>query len=233
VIRERESIKTSTVSTIQVIGGGAAAVEIALALAHRWRAASVERKIGIVSAEPLLRAFPAKVRASALKALAAMRVSVVETKPVASIEPTHLTLVNGNTIPCQISILATGYSPSPLIASIDIAKADDGSISINSGLQSRSHKNIFAVGDCATNPKSPLPKSGVFAVRQGPLLFDNLARFIRGEEIASFEFKQEALALISLGDKRAIAVRNGLTATGGWVWRWKDRIDRQWIARYT
>jgi selenide, water dikinase len=232
-IRERESIKSSTVSHIQVIGGGAAAVEIALALAYRWRAASVERKIGLVSAEPILRVFPPKVRKSALAALAAMKVSVVESQPVAAIEPTHLTLGNGSHIPAQISMLATGYAPAPLIASIDVAKADDGSISINSGLQSRSHKNVFAVGDCATNPKLALPKSGVFAVRQGPLLFENLERAVRGKEIASFEFKQEALALISLGGKRAIAARNGLTATGGWVWRWKDRIDRQWVEKYT
>lgn len=230
-IREREAIKSSSVSTIQVIGGGAAAVEIALALAHRWKSGS-ERKIGLVSGARLLSGFPARARKAALAACKRAGVAVVEADPVASIEPTHLALASGANVPCQISVLATGSAPPELLSHMDVLKADDGCIAINSGLQSRSHKNVFAAGDCATNPKALLPKAGVYAVRQGPILFENLGRALRGGELIAYDFKPEALALISLGEKRAIASRNGLSIAGDWVWRWKDRIDREWLAKY-
>jgi selenide, water dikinase len=230
-VSERDAIRSSAL-VLQVIGGGAAAVEVALALAHRWRA-SPEKKVGIVSATPLFQGFPARVRRAALAQCAAMRVSVLESTPVASIEPTQLLLQNGERLPCQISVLATGYAPAPLLAAIDVQKTDDGSIAVNSGLQSRSHKNVFAAGDCAGNPKVPMAKSGVFAVRQGPMLYENLLLALKGGALKSYEHDPKALALVSLGEKKAIATRNGFAFTGGWAWSWKDRVDRKWMSQYS
>ncbi len=229
-ITEREAIRSSSL-TVSVIGGGAAAVEVALGLAYRWREAK-EKKIGIVSATRLLEGFPPRVRATALAHCKALGVAVSESKPVASIEPSRLMLADGETVANQITILATGYAPSPLLEKIDVMKTDDGSLSVNSGLQSRSHKNVFAAGDCAGNPKLPMAKAGVFAVRQGPVLFDNLSRTLRGEDLVSYEHDAKALALISLGGKTAIATRNNFAFAGNWAWRWKDRIDRKWLEKY-
>jgi selenide, water dikinase len=229
-ITEREAIRSSSL-TVHVIGGGAAAVEVALGLAYRWRDAK-EKKIGIVSATPLLVGFPSRVRAAVLAQCKALGVSVRESQPVETIEPSRLLLANGETISNQITILATGYAPSPLLEKIDVMKTDDGSLAINSGLQSRSHKNVFAAGDCAGNPKQPVPKAGVYAVRQGPVLFENLSRMLRGDELVSYVHDEKALALISLGGKKAVATRNGFAFSGGWAWQWKDRIDRKWLAQY-
>ena len=41
-----------------------------------------------------------------------------------------------------------------------------------------------------------------------------------------------ALALITTGDRHAIATRGPFVAEGDWVWRWKDRIDRRFMAKY-
>ncbi len=229
-INEREAIRSSSLA-IQIIGGGAAALEVALGLAHRWRGAP-EKKIGIVSGGVLLQGMPRAARKAALAACAAARVTVRESTPVQLIEPTRLVLSSGEFIPSQVTLLATGPAPAPLIAEIEVTKTDDGSIAVNSGLQSRSHKNLFAAGDCAGNPKASYPKSGVFAVRQGPVLYENLRRAIRGGDLQSYDHKAAALALISLGEQRAIAVRNGFALTGAWAWRWKDRIDRAWMAKY-
>jgi pyridine nucleotide-disulfide oxidoreductase family protein len=230
-LNERDAIRSSGLA-VQVIGGGAAAVEVALALAHRWRA-SPEKKIGLISATKLLDAFPAKARDAALAHCASARVSVLESTLVKMIEPTRLLPENGEAIASQITVLATGYSPAPLLESIDVQKTDDGSIAVNSGLQSRSHKNVFAAGDCSGNPKVAIAKSGVFAVRQGPVLYENLRLALKGGSLQSYEHDAKALALISLGGKRAIATRNGFTLVGGWTWAWKDRIDRKWIAKYS
>ncbi|TAG77342.1 MAG: hypothetical protein EAZ24_07770 [Burkholderiales bacterium] len=229
-INERDAIRSSGLN-IQIVGGGAAALEVALALAYRWRG-TPEKRIGIVSATDLLPGFPASARRTALAACKSLRVQVSEQSPVRAVEPTRLVLETGDFVPSQLTILATGYAPAPLLAEIEISKTDDGSISVNSGLQSRSHKNIFAAGDCASNPKVDIPKAGVFAVRQGPVLYENLRRAVRGGELSTYEHKPDALSLISLGDKRAIAARNGFALSGGWAWRWKHKIDREWIARY-
>jgi selenide, water dikinase len=229
-ITEREAIRSSSL-TVHVIGGGAAAVEVALGLAYRWRE-SKEKKIGIVSATRLLEGFAPRVRTMALAQCKALGVVVSESKPVEAIEPSRLMLADGETVSNQITILATGYAPCPLLEKIDVMKTDDGSLAVNSGLQSRSHKNVFAAGDCAGNPKMQIPKAGVFAVRQGPVLFDNLSRALRGEELVSYVHDANALSLISLGGKNAIATRNGFTLSGHWAWRWKDRIDRKWLEKY-
>ena len=236
-ITERESIRSSSLN-VQVIGGGAAAVEVALGLAYRWRE-SPGRKIGIVSATAILAGTPPRARLTALASCAKMGVTVLEHATVENIEPTRLILKADNsgggpkTIDCQITVLATGYSPAPLLSKINIELASDGSIAVNSRLQSRSHKNIFAAGDCATNENKNVPKSGVFAVRQGPVLARNLIATLRGAELAVYPHDDRALALISLGEQRAIAARNGYTVSGGWAWRWKDRIDRRWMAKYS
>jgi selenide, water dikinase len=235
-ITEREAIRSSSLN-VQVIGGGASAVEVALALAHRWRGGA-GKNIGIVSATRILDTFPPRVRAAALTACQVNGVTVRENALVDRIEPTRLIVKNAGTeadgvsIECQLSILATGAAPPALLSKVNFELATDGNVAINSRLQSRSHKNIFAAGDCATHPTTDIPKSGVFAVRQGTVLARNLIATLRGEPLEPYKHDPQSLALISLGTQSAIATRNGFALSGGWAWRWKDRIDRRWMARY-
>jgi selenide, water dikinase len=230
-ITEREAIRSSNF-TVQVVGGGAAAVEIALALAHHW-AAAPEKKIALLSATPLLSSFPNRARSIALQHCERMNVGVREAQTVTKIEPSRIVLDSGETIDAHLTVLATGYAPAPLLEKIDIQKTEDGSISVNSGLQSRSHKNIFAAGDCASNPKLSVPKAGVYAVRQGPFLYENLVRTLRGGQLQSYKHDPQSLALISLGGKNAIATRGRFAIGGRWAWTWKDKIDRRWLTQYS
>ncbi|MEY3520896.1 MAG: Selenide, water dikinase, partial [Pseudomonadota bacterium] len=45
--------------------------------------------------------------------------------------------------------------------------------------------------------------------------------------------QRQWLALISTGNRFAVASRGSLGFAGAWVWRWKDRIDREFMRRFT
>ena len=229
-ITEFDSVRASGL-VVRVVGGGAAALEVALALAFRWRGAK-NRRVSIVTAERLLQGFPRRVRALALRACRKEGVEVLENSPVAQIEPTRIRLANGQLIDTQLTVLATGYSPALLLEKTDLERTSDGSVQVSPTLQSSNHAHIFAAGDCAHLSGAAVPKSGVYAVRQGPLLAANLFARLRDAPLAEYQHNPNSLTLLSLGEKRAVATRNGLTLGGDWVWRWKDRIDREWMKKY-
>ena len=65
-----------------------------------------------------------------------------------------------------------------------------------------------------------------------PVLLENLRNTVEGKALETYHPQARQLALISCGAKYAIASRGGWSAEGAWVWRWKDWLDRRWIARF-
>ncbi len=78
----------------------------------------------------------------------------------------------------------------------------------------------------------PRPKAGVYAVRQAPPLEENLRRAFAGQPLLAVRLQTRFLSLLSLGDREAVASRNGLVAKGRWVWRWKDSIDQKFMRQF-
>jgi len=64
------------------------------------------------------------------------------------------------------------------------------------------------------------------------VLSRNLRAALTGGTLAAYVPQTRALALISTGDRYAVASWGPLSVAGRWVWRWKDRIDRRFMARY-
>lgn len=95
--------------------------------------------------------------------------------------------------------------------------------------QRRTH---FAAGDVASIQGRPLEKAGVFAVRMGRPLAENLRRAVLSRPLHSYRPQRRWLALISTGDRYAVASRGALGFAGRWVWRWKDWIDRRFMQRF-
>jgi selenide,water dikinase len=139
---------------------------------------------------------------------------------------------SGGTIPYDALIWVTQGAPQPWVLESGLATDDRGFIEVDETLRSTSHPFVFAAGDIAFMRHAPRPKSGVFAVRQGPYLSSNIRRTLRGEPLEKYTPQKQFLSLISTGDPNAIASRGRFAFEGAWVWKWKDRIDRAFMEKY-
>ena len=219
-----------------VVGGGAAGIELTLGMQHRIAAATgrcdaVEWQL-VTDVDVLLPAHNEKVRRIFSRILTEREVEVHLSSRVARVEPGAVFAANGYRVAGDVILWATGAAASPRFAASGLAVDDRGFIAVDETLRSVSHPNVFATGDCATMVGHPRPKSGVYAVRQGPPLAQNLRAAVEGRPLARYVPQARSLALISAGDRYAVASRDGWAFEGGWVWRWKDWIDRRFMRRY-
>lgn len=141
---------------------------------------------------------------------------------------------SGLEVGCDRLFWVTQASAAPWIAGSGLATDERGFMQVNDSLQSVSHPQVFAAGDIATMVNHPRPKAGVFAVRQGKPLTENLRRALHHQPLQPFSPQTRFLILIGLGDETAVASRDpfGL-GPAGWIWRWKDRIDRQFMEKFS
>ena len=128
-------------------------------------------------------------------------------------------------------ILATGPRALPLLSDSGLSLDAHGFVRIGSSLQSLSHSYIFAAGDCASLPQTP--HSGVYAVRQGPVLANNLAAILNGKKLTDYVPQKRALALLADGQGGALMSWAGITGEGAWLGRWKDRLDQGFIRAHS
>ncbi|MGL4552898.1 MAG: selenide, water dikinase SelD, partial [Gemmataceae bacterium] len=128
---------------------------------------------------------------------------------------------------------ATDAAPPPLLAASGLRLNAAGFLLARPTLQSVSHPDVFGTGDCVSFPAYPaLAKSGVHAVRQGGVLFDNVIRFLREQPLRPFRPQWLTLSLLNTADGEAILSYGPLALKSGWARRWKDRIDRRWVATF-
>ena len=214
---------------VVVVGGGAAGVELAMAIGHRLGAAAhVSLVMG--GAGPLP-SHPAAVQRRALRALKRRGITVLE-DACAEVSATQVLLTRGARVACDAAVIALGASAPPWLLDTGLALDERGFVATGPTLQSSSHPEVFAAGDVATRADAPHPKSGVYAVRAGAPLALNLRRFVAGGQLVPYPPQRRALNLLACGDRHAIASWGALSAEGGWVWRWKDHIDRDFIRKH-
>lgn len=212
-----------------VVGGGAAGFELALAWRHRLGAAA--EVMIVTGASGLLSNYPAAVRRLAARALAerGVRCTVSAAREVAL---NAVVTVDGRIWAADEVVLATGTVAPVWLRGSGLRLAADGGLATLPTLQSVSHPEVFAAGDVASRVDRPLPKSGVYAVRAGAALADNVLRRLAGQAPVAWDAPVRTLNLLSLGERSAIASWGPLAVQGRWVWRWKDRIDRRFMSRH-
>ena len=227
-------------TTIAVVGAGAGGVELTLAMQYRLRGELAalgrdpeELRFHLFSADTtILPTHNAFVRGAFERVLAERRVVVHRSAEVVDVAAGWLRASNGDTLDADEIVWVTQAGGAPWLRDTGLALDGQGFIRVRDTLQSESDPLIFAAGDCASVIDRPLEKAGVFAVRMGQPLAANLRRSLLRQPLLSYRPQRRWLALISTGDRHAVASRGWLFARGEWVWRWKDWIDRRFMRRF-
>ena len=231
IVRAREG----GIGAVTVVGGGAAGVEIALAMEYRlrqelglaWSHVRVITNTGLAVPE-----FPASARRRLVRKLQRRNIGLHTGSAVMEVGPDYVRLEQGLEFASDAVFWATGGAAQPWIRAAGFSTDERGFLLTDNTMRSVSHPDVFAVGDCATVQGHGYAKAGVFAVRAGPVLAANLRAALAEEPLKPHESSPRYLALVSTGNRHAVAVWDGYSWEGDWVWRWKDRIDRAFVQRY-
>ena len=214
--------------SIAVIGAGAAGIELACAMRQRMPGS---RLTLVTGGAEVANGYLARLQARVLKVLRRRHITVLH-QACTAISAGEIVLSGGATLACDVPIVAIGTHAPAWLSGSGLALDESGYLRVNALQQSSSHANVFAAGDVASRADLPHPRSGVYAVRAGPALAVNLAAALAGQPLQAHRPPRRTLNLLSCGTTYAIASWGNLSFGGGWVWRWKDRIDRRFVQKY-
>ena len=227
---------------IAIVGGGAGGVEIAFCLPKRIEQELEGSKFSqcelhlIQGSDRLVpgmydataTAVESELRARNVRIHFGRRVTKVRAKGVT------LAAVDGDAelFPFDLVLWATSATAPPLLRKLEMATDDRGFLRTKNTLESVSDHRVFVVGDSGTIDDVERPKAGIFAVRQGPILYNNIKNTLLRRANDVFEPQKDYLKLLNTGDGRAIGEYLGRTFFSKWAFHWKDYIDSKFIDKY-
>lgn len=220
---------------IVVVGAGAGGTEIALCLPQRLAKWYGDRKfeLTLVSGDQqLVSGSLAKTSGMIRQELSSRAVQIIAGRRVQKIRANQMSLDNGQEIDHDLAIWATGAVAPPLLSNLGLKTDGKGFLLTQNDLRVVGGHPIFAVGDTGTMVERTTPKAGVYAVRQGPILWRNIPRLLKGQQLEEYRPQRDFLSLLNLGDGRAVAEYRGLAFKGKWCWRLKDYIDGKFMDKY-
>ena len=235
---ERVRSTTGTFRMV-VVGGGAGGVELALSTQHRLL--RVLKDAGqdptrlhytlLSKSDSIMFAHNDGVRKRFERIFAERNITIKTATEVTEVKSDRVIFQDGESMPADAVIWVTTAAAPDWPAEAGLEVDDAGFIKVDANLQSLSHEGLFAAGDIASLP-DPRPKSGVFAVRQGPVLSDNVRAAATGRRLRPYRAQKNFLGLISTGDKYAIASRSNWSYESAWLWQYKNWIDVRFMAKF-
>ena len=221
---------------VGVVGGGTGGVELCLAVHHALttqpnppEALALEL---LTADEEILQEHPQSVVRRFRRILAERGIEVHAGTRVAQVRPNTLVDGVGHEFRFHEILWVTQAGAPPWLSSSGIQVDEQGFMLVNDHLQSQSHESVFGAGDVVAMANNPRPKAGVFAVRQGRPLTENLRRYLLKKPLTRYRPQRRFLKLVSTGNRYAVASRGPWSAEGRWVWRWKDWIDSRFMEKY-
>lgn len=226
---------------VAIVGSGAGGVEVALATQYHLQQLLSEHSLAsenlsftiIAGSSHVLTSHNKAIQKHFKQVLSERKIAVLAGVKAQSVHDQLIQLDNGECVKADAIIWATHASAPSWYKESGLAVDDRGFIEINDYLQSVSHQDVFAAGDISASINHPRPKSGVFAVRQGPPLYKNIRRALTNKPLKKHLPQLSFLSLISTGDKCAIGSRGPFTFKGCWIWKLKDYIDREFMRKYS
>ena len=226
---------------IAVVGAGAGGVELLLSMQYRLRNELTSRGRDpellqfhlLTATDSILPTHNARVRRKFASVLAERGVQVHLNAEVTQVEPGRLICASGLVVEVDEIMWVTQAGGAPWLQGTGLALDAGGFVLVNDQLQTLTDPAIFAAGDIAAMQNYPLEKAGVFAVRMGRPLADNLRLSVQGRPLQAYRPQSSWLALISTGNRYAVASRGALGFWGEWVWRWKDWIDQRFMRNFS
>ncbi len=212
-----------------IIGAGAGAFEMALALNARWQGQKNPPKITLIGHQ-LLTNFPLAAQKTCHALLVKKNIRFIQDS-VIDYNETTLQLNKSGNIPIEKLMLVNGVRAADWLKNTPLARDATGFICVNNCLQSINRADIFAVGDVASHPQ-PLPKAGVMATRQSLPLAKNLIAMATGQPLSEWKKRHNPLYILNTADGMAIACLHGYTFSGRWVWYWKNYLDMRFMRQF-
>jgi selenide,water dikinase len=217
-----------------VVGAGAGGVEVALALDRRLRLGGARPAVTLVEAAPtVLPGYAPAARRRAARILARRGVSVLTGTGVEALDAGAVRLAGGARVPADLTAWLTGAAAPALLGSAPLPRDPRGFLLVDRTLRAVDGRPVWGAGDCVTLAAYPeVPRAGVYAVRQGPVLARSLRAALGHGRARPYTPQRSFLSLLNTADGKALLRWRGLVSHSRWAWWLKDRIDRRFVARY-
>jgi NADH dehydrogenase FAD-containing subunit len=235
LLKAREVIKRlaqEKTPDIIVVGGGPAGLEVT---GNAWglvNSIGGKAKITLICGQRLLNGFPDLAYRLARTSLEARGIRILEATGAETIGDGFVTLSSGREEHFDICLVATGVVPSMLFRESGIMTGPSTGILVNEYLQSVTHPEIFGGGDCIDLQSRPLAKVGVYAVRQGPVLYHNLGAALENGTLTTFRPQQAYLLIFNLGDGTGLLWKDNILWRGRLAMVLKNYIDTKFMRTY-
>ncbi len=219
---------------ILIVGGGASGCEVAantLALLGRLGA---QGELTIAQgSECLLPDAPKRAQGEILTFLRERGAKVLTSTLVTRLGDGMVWTSDDQQIPCDLPVMAVGVSPPDVFCDSRLPTDEAGNLRLDRYLRSTGDGRLFGGGDCVSFRGKSLPKLGVFAVRQGPVIFQNLQASLAGLPLREYKPRKYYLYVLNLGDGTGLAVYGRLSWRGRLAWQLKHYIDERFVRRHS
>ena len=218
---------------VSIVGGGPSSAEVA---GNVWQLAKKINQhmpeIHIFAGKKFMARFEESIRSRIIASLAKRGIQIFETGYVKNIKPDEICLETGETFPSDFIFMALGVKPSTIFEESGLPVGPDKGLLVNKYLQSEKYPEIFGGGDCIYFKDQPLDKVGVYAVRQNPVLLNNLIAKLEGGNKEAFDPGPDYLLIFNIGGGLGVFKKNRLVFGGKIAFIIKDYIDRKFMKKF-